>query len=63
MHVGRVGQPVEIVGGNREVDGKLGGPRISGRAIEVGVGVLPAEGPAERVLPAPAAYDQQPHGF
>jgi hypothetical protein len=63
LHVGRVGQPVEVVGGDREVDGELGGSRISGRAVEVGVRVLSAEGPAERVLPAPAADDQKPHGF
>ena len=63
VHVGRVGQSVQIVGGDGEVGGELGGTGIARRAVEVGVGVLAAERPAERMLPPSAADDQQPHGF
>ena len=38
-------------------------PGLPGRAVQIGVGVFAAEGPAERVLPAPAADDQEPHDF
>ena len=63
MHVGRVGDAVEIVGGDGDVRGELGGAWVSRGAIEVGVGVLAPEGPAERVLAPAAADDQQPHDF
>ena len=42
---------------------RLGGAGIAGRAVEIRVGVLAAERPAERVLPPAAADDQQPHDF
>ena len=38
-------------------------PGLPGRAEQVGVGILAAEGPAERVLPPAAADDQEPHDF
>ena len=63
MHVGRVGQPVEVVGGDGEVRRHLGGARIPGGAVDVGPGILAPQRPAERVLPAPGADDEQPHGF
>ena len=63
MHVGGVGQAVEVVGGDGEVGGELGGAGIARGAEEVGVRVFAAEGPAERVLPPAAADDQEPHDF
>ena len=63
VHVGRVGDAVEVVGGDGEVGGELGGAGIAGRAVEIGVRVLAAERPAEGVLPSAAADDQQPHDF
>jgi hypothetical protein len=57
VHVGRVGQAVEIVGGDGEVLGDLSGARIARRTVKLGPGVLSAEGPAERVLPASASYN------
>ncbi len=63
VHVGRVGQAVDIVGGNGKVFGELGGTWIPWGAVQLGLRILPAEGPAERVLPAPAAYHEQSHDF
>ena len=63
LHVGRVGQPVQIVGGNRKVAGKIGGAGVAWRAIDLGLWVLAVECPAEGVLPPAAADHEQPHGF
>ncbi len=63
VHVRRIGDAVEVVRGDGEVGGELGGTRIPGRAVEVGVGLLPPQRPAEGVLAPAAADDQQPHDF
>jgi hypothetical protein len=56
MHVGRVGQAVEIVGRDGEILSELSGAWIAGGAIQFGPRILSVEGPAERVLPASASY-------
>jgi hypothetical protein len=63
VHVGGIGQAIEIIDGDREVGGELGGAGVAWGAEQIGVRVFAAEGPAERVLPAPAADDQEPHDF
>ena len=50
-----------VVGGNGEVGGELGGAGIARRAVQIGVRILATEGPAERMLPPPAADDEYPH--
>ena len=63
MHVRGVGEAIQVVRGDGKVGGELGGAGIARGAVEVGVGLLAAEGPAERVLPPAAADDQEPHDF
>ena len=63
VHVGRVGDAVQVVGRDGEVGRQVGGAGIAGRAVEIGVRVLAPERPAESVLPSASADDQQPHDF
>ena len=63
VHIGQVGQAIEIVRRDGQVGGERGGAGIAGRAVEVGLGVLPPDRPAERMFPASAADHQGPHGF
>ena len=63
VHVRGVGQPVEVVGGNRKVGRQLRGAGVARRTVDVGAGVLPPKRPAEGMLPAPRSDYQQPHGF
>ena len=44
-----------------EIGGEFGGAGVARGAVEVGGGMVAAEGPAEGVLAAPAADDQYPH--
>ena len=63
VHVGGIGQAIEIVGRDREIRRHLRGAGVARRAVDVGIGVLPPKRPAERVLPASGADDEQSHGF
>ena len=63
VHVGRIGNAVEVVGGDGEIVGELGGTRVAGGTVELRVGIFSAEGPAQGVLPASTAHHQQSHGF
>jgi hypothetical protein len=56
VHVGRVGNAVEIVGSDGKVVGNFSGAGITGSAIQLGPGVLSTESPAERMLPSSTSY-------
>ena len=63
MHVGCIGQPVDIISGNWKVDGEIGGTGVPRRTVQIGIGVLVAEGGTERVLPPSAPHHEYPHDF
>ena len=61
LHVGRVGQTIDVRCGDGKIGGELGGTWIAWRAVEIGVRIFAAEGPAECVFSSSAADDQNPH--
>jgi hypothetical protein len=63
MHIGRIGNAIEIIGGDGKIVGDLGCAGIARGTIECGTGIFTTEGPAQRVLPPSASNDQQSHGF
>ena len=54
-------EAVGVVAADGKIGGKLGGARIARCAVEVSGGKIVAKGPAERVLAATPADDQNLH--
>jgi len=52
-----------VIGRDRQVNGDIRCARVARRAVQVCLGILVAEGGAERVLPAAAPNHENPHGF
>ena len=63
VHVGGVGEPVEIVRRDGKVRREGGGAGIPRGCVDVGVRVLPAQRPAKCMFPAAPSDDEQPHFF